>query len=103
MQPIALAFKNYEVNPFTGRGSGELMVIHQCLSCDKLSFNRIAGDDSEYQILSILNESLNLNKTLTSQLRNQGLELITTSNKEEALISLFGVNYQSYIKNLEDC
>lgn len=23
MQPIALAFKNYEVNPFTGRGSGE--------------------------------------------------------------------------------
>jgi len=79
------------------------MVIHQCLSCSKLSSNRIAGDDNEYQIRSILKESINLNENITTQLKNLGLELITTSNKEEALISLFGVNYQSYIKNLEDC
>lgn len=103
MQPIALVFKNYTVNPFTDRGSGELMIIHQCLNCGRISPNRVSGDDNEYQILSVLKESINLNENISIRLKNQGLELITISNKEEALISLFGVNYQSYIKNLEDC
>ena len=98
MQPIAIAFKDYKINPFTNRGSGELMIIHQCLNCGKISPNRIAGDDNEYQILSILKESTDLNKKLAIQLRNMGLELITTSNSEEALTSLFGINYQDYIK-----
>jgi hypothetical protein len=98
MQPMAIAFKDYSVNPFTNRGGGELMIIHQCLNCGKISPNRIAGNDNEYQILSILKESMNLNEDITTRLRNIGLELITTSNKEEAYISLFGINYQEYIK-----
>jgi hypothetical protein len=98
MQPIAIAFKDYRVNQFTDRGSGELVIIHQCLNCGKTSPNRIAGDDNEYRILSILKESVNLNADITTRLRNIGLEPITTSNKEEAFISLFGINYQKYIK-----
>lgn len=101
MQPIAIAFKNYKVNPFTGRGNGELMIIHQCLNCGRISPNRIAGDDNEYQILSILKESLTLNESIAIQLKNLGLELITALNKEEALISLFGINYQNYIENFD--
>lgn len=97
-----MAFKNYKVNPFTNRESDELMIIHQCLNCSKLSPNRIAGDDNEYQILFILKESINLDEKLTAQLKNLGLELITTSNKEGALISLFGINYRNYLENIED-
>ena len=92
MRPLALAFKNYEINPFTGRGGGELMLIHQCTSCGKLSPNRIAGDDNEYQILCVLKESIDLNQILANQLKKLGLILITPKNKEEALISLFGTN-----------
>jgi hypothetical protein len=98
MQPVAMAFKDYRINPFTNKGSGELMIIHQCLNCGKISPNRIAGDDNECQILSILKESMNLNEDITTRLRNIGLEPITTSNKEGAFISLFGINYQKYIK-----
>jgi hypothetical protein len=97
MQPIAIAFKDYKVNPFTDRGGGELMIIHQCLNCGKLSPNRIAGDDNEYQILCILRKSINLNEYLITQIRNIGLKPITTSNKEDAFISLLGINYQNYI------
>lgn len=97
MQPIAIVFKDYKVNPFTDRASGELMIIHQCLNCGKLSPNRIAGDDDEYQIISILKDSINLNTDITTQLRNIGLVPITTSNKEEAFISLFGSNYHKYL------
>lgn len=101
MQPIAIALKNYKINPFTGRGNGELMIIHQCLNCSRISPNRIAGDDNEYQILSILKESINLNENIAIQLKNLGLELITALNKEEALISLFGINYRKYLKNCD--
>lgn len=90
MKPVALAFKNYEINPFTGRGGGELMLIHQCTNCNNLSPNRIAGDDNEYQILCVLKESIDLNKILANQLKKLGLILITSKNKEEALVSLFG-------------
>jgi hypothetical protein len=90
MRPIALAFKDYEVNPFTGRGGGELMLIHQCTNCGKLSPNRIAGDDNEYQILCLIKESVDLSQILASKLEKLGLTVITSENKGEALISLFG-------------
>ncbi len=100
MRPLALAFKNYEINPFSGRGEGELMLIHQCANCGKLSPNRIAGDDNEYQLLSILRESLSINKGISNQLQNLGLEPIVSKNKEEALISLFGINYKNYLSQI---
>ena len=95
MKPVALAFKDYKINPFTERSGGELMVIHQCTNCGKLSPNRIAGDDNEYRLLSVLKESLSINKGISNQLQNLGLELIVSKNKEEALISLFGINYKN--------
>lgn len=87
---MALAFKDYEINPFTGRGGGELMLIHQCINCGKLSPNRIAGDDNEYQILCVLKDSTSLNQILVKRLKKLGLIIITPENKEEALVSLFG-------------
>ena len=97
MRPLALAFKDYRINPFTGRGGGELMLIHQCTNCGKLSPNRIAGDDNGYQLLSILRIALNLNRDISNQLQNLGLKLIVSKNKEEALVSLFGINYKNYL------
>ncbi len=96
MKPIALSFKNYEVNPFTGRGNGELMIVHQCLSCDQISPNRIAGDDNEYQILSAMEDSFNIDALLMDKIKNLGINLITPGNKKDALISLFGINYKKY-------
>ena len=66
------------------------MLFHQCTNCGKLSPNRIAGDDNEYQILCVLKESIDLNQNLANQLKKLGLILITSNNKEEALVSLFG-------------
>jgi hypothetical protein len=44
MEPIGLTFKK----------DGELMIIHKCLSCQKLSNNRIAGDDISDIILTLV-------------------------------------------------
>ena len=97
MKGVALAFKNYEVNPFTGRGNGELMIVHQCVNCGQISPNRIAGDDNEYQIISILEESFNLKASQINSINVLGINLVTTSHKEDVLISLFGINYKKYV------
>jgi hypothetical protein len=97
MRPIAIAFKNYRINPFTNRGGGELMIIHKCLGCGKLSPNRIAGDDNEYEILKVLKESIDIDKNILVQITSFGLVPITNFNKEEAFISIFGINYQLQI------
>jgi len=68
------------------------MLVHQCTNCGKLSPNRIAGDDNEYQILSLLKGSINLDQILANQLEKLGLTIITPKNKEEALICIFGIN-----------
>ncbi|MEU8737605.1 RNHCP domain-containing protein [Streptomyces halstedii] len=37
----------------TVRPDGEWMLIHQCLSCDELSANRIAGDDNALALIRL--------------------------------------------------
>lgn len=67
MKPIGLRFKN----------DGELMIVHRCVSCGKISPNRIAGDDFTDAILElILNESSG--------------DLLTITDTDEIKITLFG-------------
>jgi hypothetical protein len=52
MEPIGLTFKH------EGHGKvGEIMLIHHCSVCEKISINRIARDDPEHKILGIFNQS----------------------------------------------
>lgn len=88
MKPIGLTFKNVKTNPFTDRTSGELMIVHLCLNCGKISCNRIAGDDNSYAIISLLDNS--------TKLSSRGVRLLTQKDKQEVLIALYGYGYQKY-------
>lgn len=55
MKPIGLRFK-YD---------GEIMIVHKCRSCGKISDNRIAGDDFPDTIISILLKKPNKRNLLT--------------------------------------
>lgn len=68
MKPVGLTFKQDD----------ELMVIHKCLCCGKISNNRIAGDDNTYSITNLIS-------TLSSK-----------EDKEKVLICLYGYNYEKY-------
>lgn len=96
MKPIGLIFKNITHNPFTGRVSGEIMIVHLCLNCGKIYCNRIAGDDNSYVITCLLEEPNNLGKEIIARLFSQGIKLLTQKDKEEVLTSLYGYNYQKY-------
>lgn len=85
MNPIGLTMKHEGFSKI-----GELMLIHLCTGCTKISINRIAADDSPDEIVQIFLESQKLNKRILSSLRIQGILLLTKENKKEIEIQLFG-------------
>lgn len=57
MEPIGLTFKKDEgIDKYGEKRQGEIMVVHKCQICGKVSKNRIAGDDNPEVILAICEE-----------------------------------------------
>jgi len=88
MQAVSLTMKNIVENPFTGRTSGELMIVHRCLGCGALSVNRIAGDDDPYAILSLIDEQCSDDNK--HQLVCRGITLLTKKDEHIVRACLFG-------------
>ena len=85
MQPIGLTFKH------AGYGKqGEVMVIHHCLSCGKLSINRIARDDSEQKLLCVFEQSFALCNELRDRLKHSDIYLLCQRDSEQLQRQLFG-------------
>lgn len=81
MKPIGLTMKDVKYNPFTGRTTSELMIVHSCVKCGKISCNRIAGDDYSEVIISLLDESIN---------NNSGIHLLNRNDTKAVLACLYG-------------
>jgi hypothetical protein len=88
MKPIGLRFKDLTENPFTGRITGELMIVHECLNCGKITSNRIAGDDDPEQILMLLQETHR--PELTTGLSRMDITLLSETKRNEVLSALYG-------------
>lgn len=66
MRPLGLTLKSDDA---------ELMLIHQCLSCGKISKNRIAGDDNSVAIESVFEEGLKLPEQARQLIARSGIAL----------------------------
>lgn len=85
MEPIGLTFKH------EGYGKvGEIMLIHLCSVCQKISINRVARDDPEYKILQIFNEPFGLPEAIKTRLAKNKIYLLNEADKQELSIQLFG-------------
>lgn len=85
MEPIGLTFKHegqYRI--------GEIMLIHLCSVCQKISINRIARDDPEHKIMEIFSESFDLNEGIRLRLNEQDIYLLTEIEREDLSVQLFG-------------
>jgi len=88
MKPIGL----------TGKQDGEVMIIHLCLQCGKISCNRIAGDDNSYVITQLLEKADTLSQDIAERLVKCGITCFTQKDKEIIFISLYGYDYKRYIE-----
>ena len=85
MEPIGLTFKH------EGRSKiGEIMLIHLCSTCQKISINRIARDDPECKVLDVFYHSFGLGDQIKHRLGKVGIDLLGRANEEEVNVQLFG-------------
>ena len=92
MKPIGLTFKKEGVDRYGQERQGELMLIHECFGCGKISINRIAADDDSEVIVEILNKSKELSLEKIAELEKNDIKVLTKKEKSEVIIQLFGKN-----------
>lgn len=89
MQPIGLALKKTN-KKYGGEGAGELMLIHQCVSCSKVSINRIAGDDLASGLYAVFRDAVIGDRQHSLQLEYLGIKPLRYEDKALIEARLFG-------------
>jgi len=89
MEPIGLTMKL--VTKKYGSTAGELMVIHSCTGCGKVSINRIAADDDALVIERIFTNSLTLPLEQRERLTHENVHLLQSEESEIVKSQLFGL------------
>jgi hypothetical protein len=90
MEPIGLTVKNSH-NKYGYLRNGELMLIHRCKDCGKVSINRIAADDLAERLLDIYQGSLRLDLSTRNQLEMNGIWLLQGGEQRMVMRQLRGV------------
>jgi len=84
MRPIGLTFKHEGL----GR-RGEVMLIHACSACPKISINRIAADDDNEEILRVFSMSL-LQSGQYFGVLGADVYMLNANDRDELHAQLFG-------------
>jgi hypothetical protein len=98
MQPLGLTLKQI-AKRYNREAQGELMLIHRCTGCGKLSINRIAADDDASVIYQVFNRSINLTVKWKELLKNEGIRLLGATDLTVVYSQLFG--WQSIVVEFE--
>ncbi|HUD11137.1 MAG TPA: RNHCP domain-containing protein [Candidatus Saccharimonadia bacterium] len=85
MKPVGLTLRQEGF----GR-TGEIMLVHVCAGCNKISINRTAADDPTSHIEQIFEDSLQAPPDIVSSLRSQGITLMRSIHLAELRVQLYG-------------
>jgi DNA-directed RNA polymerase subunit RPC12/RpoP len=89
MRPLGLTFKRGN-KKYNQVGSGELMLVHICTDCGRVSLNRIAADDDVDCLLETFERSLGLDRPTRSSIVRFGINLLNIIDAELVRLALFG-------------
>ena len=92
MEPVGLTFKR-TAKKYPGHQQGELMLVHLCEDCHKISINRIAADDVIETILSVLEKSAGLDAHTRQLLAQDGIMLLDAAQDDLVRQCLLGVPF----------
>jgi DNA-directed RNA polymerase subunit RPC12/RpoP len=88
MKPVGLTLKR-TVKKYASQG--ELMLVHLCEDCGKVSINRIAADDDNETILAVLEESARLDPGTLALLAQDGILPLSAAQADLVRQSLLGI------------
>lgn len=89
MQPVGLALKKTR-KKYGLAAQGELMLVHQCSECGKVSANRIAADDDPQLIFRLYANSLHISRQQADEFARAGVQLLDAQHKLLVCAQLFG-------------
>jgi len=89
MRPAGLTLKNSR-NKYARIGSGELMLVHRCTDCERISINRIATDDVPQVIMEVFEASLVASERLWLQRMAGGINLLGDESFDIVCQQLYG-------------
>ncbi len=89
MRPIGLTLKKAN-KKYAQKDQGELMLVHQCLECGKLSINRIAADDIDDYIYDVFRSSLQLTSAFRRTCLQNDIQLLQAEDEPVVQARLFG-------------
>ncbi|HSB66229.1 MAG TPA: RNHCP domain-containing protein [Anaerolineales bacterium] len=90
MQPIGLTVKPGR-NKYGDTSCGELMLIHRCIECGKLSLNRLAADDQPEKLLEIYDASFELDGSTRYLLTLSGIHILQYNDWMLVIRQLMGI------------
>lgn len=89
MRPIGLTLKQNR-KKYSREDSGELMIIHACVDCGRLSINRIAADDLTDRIFAVYEDSLRQRDAVVRLIASQEIRLLVEADHRLVQARLFG-------------
>jgi hypothetical protein len=94
MRPIGLAFKHTH-KKYGPANQGEVMLIHRCTDCGKLSINRIAADDDTQGLLELFDTLNVIDVEIRMELRLQEIEPLSRDQFDRLRASLCGAVFSA--------
>jgi len=89
MRPVGLTVKRSN-NKYARNSGGELMLVHLCTDCSRISINRIAADDIPEAVMEVYQVSLTGRNTPRQQISKDGIRLLGKESLELVSRQLFG-------------
>jgi hypothetical protein len=91
MRPVGLALKRVN-KKYRSQQAGELMLVHICGECGKVSLNRLAADDDPEVLLETFHASLALDAATRTALAENDVSTLQVSDFHILRTRLFGRN-----------
>jgi hypothetical protein len=89
MRPIGLTLKKAKKKKY-GKNYGELMLIHECVDCGRLSINRIAADDIVKNVYAVFEDSLKMDEATATKIEQDEIELLKAEDASIVRARLYG-------------
>ena len=90
MKPIGLTIKTPRVDKWGVEVKGEIMIVHKCVACGKISINRILSQDLPEEIMSAFEASKNMNLEQKEKLKKDEIIVLEEQDREEVKKQIFG-------------
>lgn len=87
MQPVGLTLKQTH-KKYGPPAGGELMLIHLCIECGRVSINRIAADDDLELALDLLDRYPHLDRTVRLAIEAGGIRPLSAGDRAQVAVQL---------------